>query len=359
MSSSLAYKASNDSSDYVIFTDASCFEMRGKYHKEDNYKRLPAEYKDIVSSQVWTLSKSTAGISIRFSTNSPFIYVKWRLLKNDNPTNMNKIGSCGLDLYCIVNGKWQYVNSAVPSSIKNNSLIITGMDTTMKTFLLNLPISDGVEDIQFGTKRTCKISLPTEDIDKIHKPIVFYGTSLTQGIGASRPGMAYPSIISRALGAEIINLGFSGNGKFEHAVGQVLCDIDAELYVIDCTPNSTPAIIKKNALQFIQQIRASKPDTPILIVESIIREYSYFNKTNISSSGVLAQNKELRQSFDSAVNIGIKNLFYLEGRDLIGSDHEATIDGLHLSDLGQYRIAELIGAKISEILKLNEDNKRR
>jgi lysophospholipase L1-like esterase len=356
-------KVLNDTAGYVKYMDATCFEIKGKYHYEENYNRLPVKFQGLVSQQVWNLSKNSAGISVRFSTDSPFIYVKWKLVKNTNPPNMNKIGSNGLDLYSMMNDGWQYVNSAVPSGNPSTSLLISEMDTTLKTFLLNVPISDEVVEIQLGVKRTSVISMPVRNIDKLHKPIVFYGTSITQGIGASRPGMAYPSIISRELKGECINLGFSGNGKFEASVGQVLCDIDAELYVLDCTPNSSADIIKKNTLKLVQQIRLCKPDTPILLIESIIRENSYLNQSNASKANGLqyirAQNSELKQSYIAAIKLGIKNLYYLEGNDLIGSDHEATIDGTHLSDIGQHRIAEIVSAKIVEILHPKNKLKRR
>lgn len=340
----------------IKYFEASSFEIKGKYHQENNFNRLPAKYEKIVRPVVWSLSKHSAGISIRFSTNSPVISAKWILINNSNPANMSKIGSCGLDLYCLENGNWQYVNSAIPTGLKNESLFISDMDTTLKTFLINLPLYDGVEDIKIGINNKYIISTPLKNIDQLIKPIVFYGTSITQGGSASRPGMAYPAIISRKLKVETINLGFSGNGRFEESLGRVLCDIDASLFVIDCTPNSAPDTIKKNALKLIMQIRKCKPDTPILLVESIIREYSYFQNTDESVFGGLmyikAQNKELRTSYSTAVKSGIKNLFYLESNDLIGSDHEGTVDGTHLSDLGQYRIAEKIGSEIIEILKL-------
>lgn len=345
------YNVIIDTTGKLIYSDAFCFEIKGKYHQEEKFNRLPAKYQPIVRPEVWNLSRNSAGISIRFSTNSPVITVKWKLIYNSNRPTQSKIGVSGLDLYCLINGNWQFVNSAIPRGSTNTSLLISDMDTTLRTFLLNLPLFDGVENVRIGINGKYTILSPTENIDIIHKPIVFYGSSITQGGSASRPGMAYPSIISRKLKVETINLGFSGNGKFEEGIGQALCEIDAVLFVIDCTPNSTPAIIKNNALKLIQQIRDCKPDTPILLVESIIREFSFFSRSDISESGGIAQNKELRQSYDSAVSIGIKNLYYIEGSSLIGSDHEGTVDGTHLTDLGQYRIAEIIGAKIIEILK--------
>ncbi|MFA7141605.1 MAG: SGNH/GDSL hydrolase family protein, partial [Proteiniphilum sp.] len=102
--------------------------------------------------------------------------------------------------------------------------------------------------------------------------------------------------------------------------------------------------------------RECRPNTPILIVESIIREYSYFKQSDESTFGskkfIMAQNRELKKTFQSAQRMGIGELYYLDSDGLIGYDHEGTVDGTHLTDLGFYRIANIIGAKITEILKL-------
>nr|WP_241558061.1 SGNH/GDSL hydrolase family protein [Maribellus luteus] len=110
--------------------------------------------------------------------------------------------------------------------------------------------------------------------------------------------MAYPSILSRRHNVETINLGFSGNGKFEEAVGQALCEIDAALFVLDCTPNSSPEVIQNNALKLIQQIKKCRPHTPILMVESIMRERSYLRvKGTGSIKHIIDQNKALMDTY--------------------------------------------------------------
>lgn len=340
----------------VAFYDASQFDIDGKYHNEKNYNRLPSTYDKIVRPEVFGLSKNSAGISVRFSTNSASLTVKWKLLANTVLKNMNKIGISGIDVYCLVNGVWQYVNTGIPNGTTNSAAIVSNMDTTMKDFLINLPLYDIVESVEIGVEKSAKIAKPQKNLAQNKKPIVFYGTSITQGGSASRPGMAYPSIISRKYNIETINLGFSGNGRFERSVGVALCEIDAALYVLDCTPNSSPDTIRKNALNLIKQLRLCKPNTPILLVETILRENTFLNTSEESKSGgikyVMAQNKALKGTYDEARAQGIKKVYYLEAKNLLGTDHEGTIDGTHLNDLGFSRIAEVIGKKIGKIIKL-------
>ena len=348
------YKTKSVTSDFLYFNGLN-FNINGKFNTEENFSRLPIKYKEIVRHPVWSLSKNSSGISIKFKTNSPAISVKWVLSNFREHSNMSRICASGLDLYCLVDNKWQYVRSGIPTGFKNEQLLVSEMDTTTKEFILNLPLYDGIENINIGIVKGFKISESKNDFI-IKKPIVFYGTSITQGGSASRPGLAYPSIISRDLNVETVNLGFSGNGKFENSVGLALCEIDAEMYVIDCVPNSSPEVIKQNAFNLIKQIRKARPKTSILLVESIIREYSYFQKTDKTIFGGLkyiqSQNNELKIAYNKSMEEGIDNLFYLSSDGLIGYDHEGTIDGTHLNDLGMKRIAKRIEDEIKQILKL-------
>jgi len=348
-----APKTQNTNSEFKYFNGLE-FKINGKFHNEKNFLRLPLKYKQIVRTTIWKLSTCSSGISIRFKTNSPAISVKWELSNFTEHSNISRISASGLDLYCLVDNKWQYVSSGIPTNYKNKQLIVSAMDTTTKEFMLNLPLYAGVKNLEIGIKQGFKILKSSNDF-RIKKPIVFYGTSITQGGSASRPGLAYPSIISRDLNIETINLGFRGNGKFEHSVGLALCEIDAAMYVIDCVPNSTPALIKQNAFKLIKQIRNCKPNTPILLVESIIREYSYFQKTDKTIFGGLKyiqyQNKELKNAYNKSMEEGIPHVFYLSSDGLIGYDHEGTIDGTHLNDLGMKRIAKKMENKINEILE--------
>jgi hypothetical protein len=166
--------------------------------------------------------------------------------------------------------------------------------------------------------------------------------------------MAYPSIISRNLRVDVINLGFSGNGLFEKEIGEYICKIDAILFVIDCTPNSTPEIINKNAFALVQQLKKCRPEVPLLLVESIYRENSYFMKKDSSVFGsnyfIHKQNLALRNVFEKAKKIGMNEIYYLNSDDLIDDDHESTVDGTHLSDLGSFRLAYNIEKEIEKII---------
>ncbi len=171
------------------------------------------------------------------------------------------------------------------------------------------------------------------------KPIVFYGTSITHGASASRPGMVHTAILGRRLDRPVINLGFSGNGRMDAAVGDYLGTIDAAVFVIDCLPNMDPKQVREKCIPLVKQLRAARPHTPIVLVEDrrhtnawILPKLNQFHTDNHAA---------LRECFDKLQQEGITQLYYIRGDDLLGEDSEGATDGSHPSDLGFVRQADI------------------
>ena len=192
-----------------------------------------------------------------------------------------------------------------------------------------LPLYNGVEALSLGVPVGAKF----EPIaPRTAKPIVFYGTSITHGASASRPGMVHTAILGRRLDLPVINLGFSGNGRMDAAVGEFLVQIDASVYVIDCLPNMGAADVRAKCIPLVKQLRAARPEIPIVLVE---------DRRN-TNSWVLAKRNQyhtdnhaaLRECFATLQQEGVKGLFYLGGDDLLGHDDEGATDGSHPNDLG-------------------------
>ncbi|GAO30457.1 SGNH/GDSL hydrolase family protein [Geofilum rubicundum] len=245
--------------DTTLYINGQSLAVYGKYHNENNWYRFPSSLKEKLRPEVWELSKNSSGIYIDFSTNSPYLKAKWQLKKGLQPRNMTAIGASGLDLYVKENDQLKYVCSGIPDQLQNEQTLISGMDSSVKDFRIYLPLYNEVENFSIGIDPKAFHNTPKEHPSE--QPIVFYGTSITQGGSASRPGMVYPSIISRILNKEVINFGFSGNGLFEKSVGDAIIEIDASIYVIDCTPNAHPITIQENALNLIKQLRATNKQT--------------------------------------------------------------------------------------------------
>jgi hypothetical protein len=313
--------------------------------KESPYDRLPLSSKEKVRKAVWDLSKNSAGITIRFFSNSSQIRIKWDLLNDTRMNHMAETGIKGVDLYTRINGEWKYVNTGKPTAKNNEALLVSSLPQENREFKVWLPLYDGITKLEIGIDSLASIEKP---IASNKLPIVFYGTSITQGGCASRPGMAYTTIISRKLDVDCINLGFSGNGKMEDAVVDVIGGIKASFYVIDCLPNMTVAEVKERVFPLAQSLRSRNANTPIVFVENI--EYSKIFYEEATRILIQDKNDALRTAFNNLKKEGMKNIFFIPAKNAIGNDNEATVDGVHLTDLGFMRMADHL---INEFKKKN------
>lgn len=311
--------------------------------KENTYDRIPISYKNKVRGPVWDLSKNSAGISLRFLSNSPFIRVKWELLSDTKMNHMAETGIKGIDLYCKVDNHWQFVNTGRPEKKENISLLVNNMPVKMREFKVYLPLYEGVINVEIGLDSLSEIVKPERSN---RKPIVFYGTSITQGGCASRPGMAYTNIISRKLNVECVNFGFSGNGRMEKPLAELISGIDASFYVIDGTGNMNAEEVHKNAIPLVEIIRGKRPTTPIVFIEGPISEEAYFDNTTMAD--INNTNIALKMEYEKMLKNGFRNIYYIDNKEIKGSDHESTVDGIHFTDLGFSRYADFFISRIKK-----------
>lgn len=299
------------------------------------YDRLPAKAEKIVRKAVWGLSRHSAGLSFRFNTDATEIKIRHRVGSSKIAmAHMPATGVSGIDIYALDDGEWKWVAVTRPASV-DTTYTISGIDPGMRTYMAYLPLYNSSTKVEIGVPNGTTLQ-PVEPSKE--KPIVFYGTSITHGACASRPGMAHPSILGRRFDLPVINLGFSGNGKMETEVGALLTEIDAAVYVIDCLPNMNSYEVEKRTEPLVKQLREARPDTPIILVEdrSFTNSWLFASRRNHHA----ASRAELIRAFDSLVSSGVKNLYYLEGDALLGDDTEGATDGSHPNDLGFMRQAK-------------------
>lgn len=337
--------------DSLKYVDASQFQLIGKgfTDTENRYERLPVHLKGVTRNQVWALSTNCSGLAVRFHSNSRVIAVKWEVTNDIVMNHFAPSGIKGLDLYCFENGKWQFVNSARPTGKSSKAVIISNMTDKDREFMLYLPLYDGLSHLEIGIESGATIGNPLIDSPRKNNPVVFYGTSITQGGCASRAGMAYPNILSRMLDRQIINLGFSGNGKLDLEIAEVMADLDASCYVIDCLPNVTAQMMQEKYVRFLEIIREKKPKVPILLVENI--HYAQMSFDQEISSKIEEKNNLLRTIWKDMRKKGDRNIYYLKGDRLTGDDFEGTVDGVHLTDLGFLRISQHLYPEVRKLIQ--------
>ena len=156
------------------------------------YSRLPADCKDEIRKAVWDLGLNSAGLAIRFSSDSKCLGAEWTLLNNFHMAHMPGTGIRGIDLYTLNDeGTWCFIGTAQPNGKDSRNVFVRNMDGSQREYMAYLPLYDGVESLSIGIDSTATISAPRVQTHQSRKPIVFYGTSITQGGCASRPGKNY------------------------------------------------------------------------------------------------------------------------------------------------------------------------
>lgn len=284
-------------------------------------------------------------MAIRFISDSPEISARWSLRKSElSMAHMPASGVSGLDLYTKVKGKWRWIGAARPKAQTNDSVVARGIEPGTREYIMYLPLYNGVESVEIGVKSnsTCRPA-PV----RTQKPVVFYGTSILQGGCASRPGMAYPAIVGRWLDWPTINLGFSGNAWSEPEVANLLAELDPAVYVLDPLPNMTSTRVTERMEPFVKTLRNAHPKTPIILVENV----EYCDAPFVEGRrGYIKSNAALKTAFENLKHSGVRNLYYITSKDLIGGDGEGTVDGTHATDLGFERMAEKVTPIVKKVL---------
>lgn len=335
----------------VAWTDVADWPIEGRAFadRKSPYDRLPARAEKVIRKRVWDLSRQSAGMIVRFATDSPDLHVRYRLTSGSLAMpHMPATGVSGADLYGHDGNGWRWIAVTRPVA-QDVSARMFGRQPTKepRQFQLYLPLYNGVEKLELGVAGGAKLQPLPRRSDK-QKPIVCYGTSIMHGACSSRPGMAWPSIMGRALDREVMNFGFSGNGRMELEVGQFLAELDPAVFVVDCLPNMNPKQVAQRTQPLVRQLRKARPTTPILLVEDRTFTNAWFHKPR------LAQHEQRRQSLRDAFKAlqadGVKDLHLLAGDGLLGTDGEAATDGSHPSDLGMVRQADAVTKALRKFL---------
>ena len=334
-----------DSQGMVWFDAAEApFELSGFpwFEQDHAFCRMPLKPAHKLPDAVNFLAKCTAGGKIRFQSDSGKIVIRVKLQDNNIMDHMPRTGSNGFDLYCGAPGKETYYYTTRSDVAEYDFQLFQQEKRSLETFTINFPLYKGVDSLQIGLEQGAKL-LPPEPLKK---PVVVYGTSITQGGCASRPGMASTNILSRKLSRHFINLGFSGSGRGEPEVAQVIAELDPAMFLLDFEANAWNTYPERLA-DFIRILREAHPETPILVTSCY-----HYTKRYTAEEGTRARNSRAQQRIVSDwQKKGDKNIWSVNGRNQLGKyGAEATVDGVHATDLGFQLQAEFLYPHIKKIL---------
>ena len=311
------------------------------------YDRLPKTVTTNVNAGVRGMLNHTTGMQLRFKTDSKRILVKWVPLSgNLAMDHMPSTGKSGVDVYRQEpDGKWRYV--ATGRIYKPDGAQLSVPWTPGDACLVNLPLYNGVKSVKIGIDENATVSAPPPHRSGVSKPVVFYGTSITHGGCASRPGLSFVNVVGRELDVPVVNLGFSGSGKMEFEMSEHLAAIDASCYVLDCLWNMDQKMEEERYEPFIRNLRAKRPDVPIVMAEQCDVYLRPGGKSRFA-----AKDAFMRALYDKLVAEGWKNLVYLRSDELFGFSGEGTVDGCHPNDVGMLELARGFGAAVARALGL-------
>ena len=308
------------------------------------HKRLTQEE---TNEGVMILTNHTSGVCVRFRSNSPAVILRTRLAFSSDMNHMPRTGSSGFDSYCReTGGNYIYNTTFPPCSGQTDAEVLIGKnpDGKMLDWLINFPLYGGAESVEIGLVKGSV--LETAAPHRVEKPILFYGSSITQGGCASRPGNAYPAMLCRTVDAPLINLGFSGSARGEEAIARAIAELDLSVFVYDYDYNAPDADhLERTHEKFFRIIRQKRPDLPVIMLSKCdYRDNNDYNR----------RREIIRTTFRHARETGDRKVFFIDGETLFGRDMRdgCTVDGCHPNDLGFYRMYENILPTLLQALEI-------
>ena len=331
------------------------FEIYGLIYSPDHnepYARIPNEIAESVSQKVAALGSNTSGGRVRFSTDSQFIAVRAKYDKLHPSAKMPLIGALGFDLYVHCNGIDKHVKSFVPPAdmffdrrTEYESVVYLDNPTCeLRSYTIHFPLYHNVKSLEVGIKSYATIEKGVKYINE--NPIVYYGSSITQGGCASHPGNSYTNIISEVTNTNHINLGFSGSARGETVMAEYIASLKMSAFVYDYDHNArTVEELEETHEPFFKIIREAHPSLPIICVTRPNPEYQEVHKS---------RREVIRKTFLNATEAGDKNVYFIDGEKFFSTKFKGcyTVDGLHPNDAGFICMANAIGKEVAKVLNI-------
>jgi len=327
------------------------FSLHGFYQPKTMpyFCRLPSDVAAATSEGVDKLSRESAGGRVRFSTDSPYIAIRAKYLVVGRSSHLPLVSSSGFDMYADGEFGSRFVKAfRMPYDMVDSYEQIIRMGSEEKrTYTINFPIHAVVESLEVGLKPGAALDAPKpyRNID----PILFYGSSIVHGTAATRPGFAYPAIISREFNIDYRNLGFSGNARGESVLGEWMATLPTSIFVCDYDHNApSPEFLEQTHYPLYERVRAKNPDLPYIM----ITRPDCWLLTDEQES-VFKRREVVMSSYLKARSAGDKNVYFIDGMGFNVAPHQfdLTADDVHPNDAGFVRMADSIGSVIRYIFE--------
>ena len=320
------------------------FQICGVFFENGKFRRLPETVAEATSAGVLRLHTNTAGGRIRFQTDSPYVAIHAKMSGIGRMPHFPLTGTAGFDLYAAWDGQTErFMGTFAPSLDLQDGYesILRFGSSQMREITVNMPLYSGVDAVYIGLQENAKILPPKPYANQL--PIVYYGSSITQGGCVSRAGMSYEAIISRRLSVDYVNLGFSGNAKGEQTMADYIASLPMSVFVYDYDHNApTPEHLQATHEKMFLTIRKAHPDIPIVMMS---RPRVYLNAEDQQRLAIITA------TYENAKKRGDKNVYLLTGPELMAdAGSEGSVDGTHPTDLGFASMARVLSDLLEKLL---------
>lgn len=317
------------------------FSLHGVWYDDGKLYRVDKNVAPTVSANIVQKSTQTAGGRVRFRTNSTRIAIKAVLHNTEDVTIMTDVATKGFDFYA--DGDFVRCFSPVPGQGDGDfeSLRETG-EAREREICVNLPLYSGIEELYIGLDEGATLSAPKPYT--IEKPVVFYGSSITNGACASRPGMTYESMVSRRLDCDFHNLGFGGSARGERTMAEYIAGFDMSAFVLDYDHNApTVEHLEKTHEAFFMTVREKHPDIPIVMLS---------RPHDLNTDGLIKRYEVVKRTYEAARARGDQNVYLICGYELFeGMNDDLTVDAIHPNDIGFLRMANAVAEVLEKAFK--------
>ncbi len=312
------------------------------------FSRLPLSMLPSCSEGVQRLSACLAGACVRFSTDAEGLSLVWELTVETNMPHFAASGRSGMELFEETDEGTVQVVNLVPALVDGGRTCLrqsryVSLRGGLRHYVLYLPLYNGLKTLLLGFPSGARV-LPGR-VPRIEKPIVYYGSSVTQGGCTNKAGSCYTTLLARRLDAAQINLGFSGNGKGEPELARYIASLDMSLFVLDYDHNApSPEHLQATHEPFFRIVREAHPDLPVVMI----------SRCDTKNPEATARRRDvIRTTYRHALEAGDRNVRFVDGGTLFGTGDRdmCTVDGTHPTDLGFLRMADGLEPVLRELLK--------
>ena len=333
------------------------FSLEGMAWFQENggeFYRLPKTMTEAeINAGALSLAYHTSGVCVRFRSDSPALKLRATLSRGCDMNHMPRAGSMGFDCFRRTPEDRDLLYNRTIQQSPGQTEVLANIgqnpDRLLCDWVINFPLYGSVESVEIGLKEG-SVLLPPKP-HKVPHPVLFYGSSITQGGCASRPGNTYTSMLCRKVDAEQINLGFSGCGKGEIAVAKAIANLKLSVFVMDYDHNTpSPEHLQSTHEPFFRAIREAQPDLPVILMTMC--DFRTF-QLHTGKPDAPARREIIRRTWQNAVAAGDRNVYFIDGETLFGRKmHDAcTVDGCHPNDLGFYRMYKHVLPVLKAALK--------